>query len=94
MDFAFDATTGAPTYQAALRGVPADRIFGAWIQRGAAGEKGPAMYPVLARGEAQGSGTIVVGPDAHARLKDGGFYLAIYTRGSPLGQARTQLALR
>ena len=52
VDFAFDSTTGALTYQAALRGVPADRVFGAWVQRGAAGEKGPAAYQVLARGEA------------------------------------------
>jgi amidase len=94
VDFTFDATTGELAYQAALRGVPADRVFGAWIQRGAAGEKGPVLYPVLARGETKAAGTIVIPPAEHGRLKDGGFYLAIYTRGSPLGQARTQLALR
>jgi amidase len=93
-DFTFDPLTGELTYTAAAKGVPADRVFGAWIQRGGAGEKGPVLYPVLARGEAQASGTIVVPPADHARLKEGGFHLAIYTRGSPLGEARAQLALR
>jgi hypothetical protein len=93
-DFTFDSTTGELKYAAAVKGVPADRIFGAWIQRGAAGEKGPALYPVLARGEARAAGTIVIPPAEHARLKADGFYLAIYTRGSPLGQARAQLVLR
>jgi amidase len=93
-DFTFDSTTGELNYRAAVKGVPPDRVFGAWIQRGATGERGPVLYPVLARGEAQASGTNVVGPAEHARLKEGGFYLAIYTRGSPLGQSRAQLALR
>jgi hypothetical protein len=93
-DFTFDPTTGELKYNAAVSGVPADRIFGAWIQRGGAGEKGPAVYPVLARREAHASGTIVILPAEHARLKAGGFYVAIYTRGSPLGQARAQLMLR
>ena len=92
--FTFDSTTGELKYTAAVKGVPADRVFGAWIQRGAAGEKGPAVHPVLARGDAQASGTIVSPPAEHARLAADGFYLAIYTRGSPLGQARAQLVLR
>ena len=94
VDVTFDSTTGELKYKSAVKGVPVERIFGAWIQRGAAGAKGPAVYPVLARGEAQASGTMVIPPAEHARLKEGGFYLAIYTRGSPLGQARAQLTLR
>ena len=64
--FAFDPTRGELSYQASLAGVPADRLFGAWIQRGKAGEKGPAMFPVLMRNEVQGAGTIVL-PPAGAR---------------------------
>lgn len=92
--FAFDPTRGELSYQASLAGVPADRLFGAWIQRGKAGEKGPAMFPVLMRNEVQGAGTIVLPPAEHARLADGGLYLAVYTRGSPLGSSRAQVALR
>jgi hypothetical protein len=94
VEFTFDVTRGELAYRASLRGVPTDRIFGAWIQRGGAGEKGAAMYPVLMRGERQGSATIVLPSTEHARLKEGRFYLAVYTRGSPLGAARGQLALR
>lgn len=94
LDFTFDPLTGELKYSAAVKGVPADRVFGAWIQRGAAGEKGPMIHPVLARGDAQASGTIVIPPAEHARLKESGFYLAIYTRGSPLGASRAQLAIR
>jgi amidase len=94
VQFTFDRTRGELSYRASLAGVPAERVFGAWIQRGGADEKGAAMYPVLMRQELQGAGTIVLPPGEHARLKDGRFYLAVYTRGSPSGAARAQLALR
>ena len=94
VQFTFDRTRGELSYRASLAGVPAERMFGAWIQRGGADEKGAAMYPVLMRQELRGAGTIVLPPGEHARLKDGRFYLAVYTRGSPSGAARAQLALR
>jgi amidase len=90
-DFSFDPATGQLKYKAAGTGIPADRMLGAWIQRGAAGEKGAAVYQVLMRGELQGSGVIQLPPTEHARLKEGRFYVAIYTLGSPKGDARAQL---
>jgi amidase len=90
-EFSFDPATGELKYKAAGTGVPADRMLGAWIQRGAAGEKGAAVYQVLMRGELQGSGVIPLPPTEHARLKEGRFYLAVYTLGSPRGDARAQL---
>jgi Asp-tRNA(Asn)/Glu-tRNA(Gln) amidotransferase A subunit family amidase len=92
--FTFDATTGELRYEAALTGVPAERMFGAWIQRGGTGDKGPAVYPVLMRSEVQASGTVTVPAPEHARLLDGRFYLAVYTRGSPDGASRAQVAVR
>ena len=92
--FTLDPTTALLKYDAVLTGVAADRVFGAWIQRGGAGEKGAAMFPVLMRNDVRGAGTIAVPPAELSRLKDGRFYLAIYTRGSPAGAARAQLVLR
>ena len=57
-------------------------------------KQGDGRAPKSHRDALKTAGTIVIPPAEHGRLKDGGFYLAIYTRGSPLGQARTQLALR
>ena len=92
--FTFDATTGELKYEASLTGVPAERISGAWIQRGGTGEKGAAVYPVLMRNEVQASGIVTVPAPEHARLLEGRFYLAVYTRGSPAGASRAQLAVR
>lgn len=89
--FRFDPTTGELKYSVNSAGIPAERMLGAWIQRGAAGETGPAVYQVLARGELDSSGVIQLPPAEHARLRDGGFYLAVYTVGSPRGRARAQL---
>ena len=43
------------------------------------------------RGELDASGVIQLPPAEHARLREGGFYLAVYTVGSPGGKARAQL---
>jgi Asp-tRNA(Asn)/Glu-tRNA(Gln) amidotransferase A subunit family amidase len=90
--FAFDPATGELKYQAAAGHIPADRMLGAWIQRGAAGEKGATVYQVLMRGELQSAGVIQLPPPEHTRLREGRFYLAVYTLGSPRGDARAQLA--
>jgi hypothetical protein len=66
-------------------------MLGAWIQRGGAGETGPTVYQILARGEVGASGVLQLPPSEHARLREGRFYLAVYTIGSPLGKARAQL---
>ena len=92
--FTFERTTGELRHESTVEGVPAERMFGAWIQRGGPGEKGAPMYPVLMRNETSSTGTIVLPPAEHARLTDGRFYLAIYTRGSASGASRAQLAVR
>ena len=89
--FQFDPTTGELKYAANSTGIPPERMLGAWIQRGGAGENGPTVYQILMRGEVDASGVIQLPPAEHARLRDGGFYLAVYTAGSPLGKARAQL---
>jgi len=94
MDFSFDPTTGELKYTASGTGIPAERMLGAWIQRGADGENGAAMYHLLMRGEAQGSGVIRLPPADHPRLREGHFYVAVYTVGSPMGKARAQLTAR
>jgi hypothetical protein len=90
--FTFDPTTGELKYQAAAERIPPDRMLGAWIQRGAAGEKGATAYQVLMRGELQSAGVVQLPSTEHARLREGRFYLAVYTVGSPRGDARAQLA--
>ena len=87
----FDPTTGEVRYAAKATGIPAERMLGAWIQRGAAGETGPTVYQILARGELGASGIVQLPPSEHTRLREGRFYLAVYTIGSPLGKARAQL---
>ena len=89
--FQFDPTTGELKYAAKSTGIPPERMFGAWIQRGGAGENGPAVYQILMRGEVDSSGVIQLPPPEHARLREGGFYLAVYTVGSPRGRVRAQL---
>ena len=49
------------------------------------------VQQVLMRGELQGAGVIQPPPTEHSRFKDGRFYVAIYTLGSPRGDARAQL---
>jgi len=46
---------------------------------------------VLARGELLGAGTVMLPPAEHATLREGRFYLALYTRASPRGEARVQV---
>jgi len=89
--FIFDPLTGALQYRAAVAGLAADEVRAAWLQRGGAGERGPALYQVLARGELLGAGTVMLPPAEHATLREGRFYLALYTRASPRGEARVQV---
>jgi len=72
-------------------GIPSERMLGAWLHRGGLDENGPAVYQVLMRGELDSSGVIQLPPADHARLREGGFYLAVYTVGSARGRARVQL---
>jgi len=90
--FRFDPATGELKYWVKSTGIPAGRMLGVWIQRGGTGEAGPTVYQVLTRGELDASGVIPLPPSEHARLREGRFYLALYTVGSPLGKARAQLS--
>ena len=38
-----------------------------------------------------GAGTVMLPPAEHATLREGRFYLALYTRASPRGEARVQV---
>ncbi len=89
--FRFDPTTGELKYSVTSAGIPAERMLGAWIHRGGLGERGPALYQILMRGELDASGAIQLPPAEHARLREGGFYLAVYTVGSAGGRDRAQL---
>ena len=93
-EFSFDPTTGELKFSTASTGVPADRMLGAWIQAGAAGEKGPVLYQLLGRGSLENSGVVALPQVEHARLLEGRFYVGVYTLGSPRGSARAQLAPR
>jgi amidase len=89
--FRFDPTTGELKYSVNSAAIPPERMFGAWIHRGGRDENGPAVHQILLRGELDASGAIVLPPVEHARLREGGFYLAVYTVGSARGRARAQL---
>lgn len=88
--FGFSTTTGELRYDASVTGLQADAMIGAWIHRGGAGENGPAVHPLLARGEMQRSGVIAVSPIDHARLRAAGFYVALHTRGAALARAQIE----
>ncbi len=92
--FTFDRTTGELKYDAAAKGVDPADVIAAWIHRGAAGEHGGAVYQLLGRGEANRSGSIYVRPAEHARLREGRFYAALYTRQNATGGVRAQLKMR
>jgi hypothetical protein len=92
-EFRFDPATGELHYRSDAAALAPGRILGAWIQRGGAGEKGPVVYQILMRGERHGSGVIQLPPAEHARLREGRFYLAVYTVGSSRGDARAQITL-
>ena len=68
-------------------------MLGAWIQRGGAGEKGPAVYQILTRGELDGIGRHSVAAGgaraaARGRVLPGGLHAA----AARAGRARAQLA--
>ena len=86
--FTFDGLTGELRFQAAASGVPAQDVVAAWIQRGAEGERGAALFQILARGESDRSGTLQLTPTQHELLRSGKFYLAFYWRGA---SARAQI---
>jgi amidase len=86
--FTFDGLTGELRFQASASGVPAKDVIAAWIQRGGEGERGAALYQILARGESGRSGVIQLTPVQHELLWNGKFYLAFYWKG---GAARGQV---
>ena len=94
VDFVFDPVTGDLKFDANMAAVSAGDLFGAWIQRGSAAERGPAVYQVLARGELKGAGSIRVPPSEHSRLREGRYYLVLYTRTNPRGDLRGALLTR
>lgn len=91
--FAFDPVLSELRYKAVTAGVRPEDILGAWIQRGASGERGAAVLQMLGHREPHRSGTITLTPTERARLLEGRLYLALYTRNSPRGEDRVQIAL-
>jgi amidase len=89
--FTFDVLTGELRFQASAKGLPPNDVVAAWIQRGGEGERGGALFQILARGESGRSGTFQLTPAQHDLLRNGKFYLAFYWRG---GSARTQIRTR
>ena len=81
----FDPLTGELSYEATTSGLAAADILAAWIHRGAEGEIGPALYQVLGRQEPTGSGVIRIPPADHPRLREGRYYVTLYTRDNPTG---------
>ena len=92
--FTFDAVTGQLKYEAAAKTLQRDEIVGAWIHRGAAGERGAAVYQLLRRGETDASGAFHLRPAEHARLREGRYYVALYTRQNATGAVRAQLLIK
>lgn len=90
--FAFDPLTGELKYDAGTKGINAPDVLGAWIHRGAEGERGGAVFQVLRRGETAVADAVRLPPTEHARLREGRYYLMLYTRGVPAGM-RAQLIL-
>lgn len=88
--FTFDPLTGELKYDATTSGLDAERMLGTWIHRGAEGERGAAVFQVLGRHETGGAGVLRLPPGDHARLREGRYYLALYTRDDPAG-LRAQL---
>ena len=83
--FTFDPLTGELKYEATTSGLAPADILAAWIHRGAEGENGAAVYQVLGREETAGSGVVRIPPADHARLREGRYYLMLYTRDHPGG---------
>jgi amidase len=92
--FTFDAVTGQLKYEAAAKTLQRDEIVGAWIHRGAAGERGAAVYQLLRSGETDGAGAFYLRPAEHARLREGRYYVALYTRKNSTGAVRAQLLIK
>lgn len=92
--FTFDPTTGELRYDATAAGVKPEDVIAAWVHRGAAGERGPAVTHILGRGETAAAGAIQTRPAEHTQLREGRFYLAFYSRQDPRGEARAQLLMR
>ena len=88
--FVFDPLTGELKYDATVRGIDAADVLGAWIHRGAQGERGGAVFQVLGRGEHASAGAIRLPPNDHERFREGRYYLMLYTRTAPTG-IRAQL---
>jgi amidase len=94
VDFIFEPTTAELKFDAKGTGLVADDVFGVWIQRGSAEDRGPAVHQLLPRGEVKGAGSFRIPPSEHSRLREGRYYLVLYTRSNPFGDLRAQLVMR
>jgi amidase len=92
--FTFDQTTGDLSYIAAVKGAAPDEVLSAWIHQGAAGESGGAVFQLLRRGDIESAGAIRLRPNDHSRLREGRFYVALYTRQNATGALRGQMTVK
>jgi Asp-tRNA(Asn)/Glu-tRNA(Gln) amidotransferase A subunit family amidase len=92
--FSFDETTSTLSYTASVTGLPAADVLAASLHRGAADKNGAALQQLLGLGEGSGTGSLTLQPSDRDALRAGALYVRLYTRGSPLGAARAQVALR
>jgi Asp-tRNA(Asn)/Glu-tRNA(Gln) amidotransferase A subunit family amidase len=89
----FDRTTGALRYDVTTANMATDRVVGLTIQRGDGDKPGPIVAHLLTPSQITGSGTLILRGRDREDLAAGRLYVHFYTRQSPLGAARTRIAL-
>ncbi|HEY3120372.1 MAG TPA: amidase family protein, partial [Vicinamibacteria bacterium] len=89
--FRWDETTGELTYDVTVRGVAAESVLAASINRGEPGARGPIVAHLLRHGHTSAAGTLALNDRDRRDLLAGRLYIQLFTLEHPGGAARAPL---
>jgi len=92
--FSYDRTTGALRFDATTKTAPTDRVLGLTLQRSDGDKPGPIIAHLLQPNQISSSGTLTLRGRNREDLVGGRLFLHLYTKQTPLGFPRANVALR
>ncbi|HEX7937789.1 MAG TPA: amidase family protein [Gemmatimonadaceae bacterium] len=93
-EFAFDATLGTLSFNAAVSGIAAGDVYAISLDRDSAGTKGVMYYRLSGEGVAMAKGSVKVGEVERHEFLAGRLALVAYTKDQPHGALRALLRPR
>lgn len=91
--FACDMTTSVLRFDARVVDLGGDEVIALTVQRGLPEKPGPVVAHLLTAGRTASVSSLVLRARDRDDLLAGRLYVHLYTRGSPLGMGRSQIAL-